>query len=111
MSTTTATVTKRVNLGIQVGSAIKNDSKSANLTTVSYSRLLAKEKDEIKSMLTACETDGFWYLDLSEPERNLPDVMGDLSLAFETVAEFFDQDDDVKKRYDVDMIHPQKLNG
>ena len=38
----------------------------ANLPTISWSRLLQHSEAEISALLSACETHGFFYLDLTD---------------------------------------------
>lgn len=38
----------------------------ANLQTIKFAPLLDQDKDELAKLVRACETDGFFYLDLSD---------------------------------------------
>jgi isopenicillin N synthase-like dioxygenase len=40
--------------------------KSADLQTLSFSKLVARDESELRALLSACETYGFFYLDLHD---------------------------------------------
>lgn len=42
----------------------------AQLRTISFARLIARDAEEQAKLLSAAEQDGFWYLDLNESESN-----------------------------------------
>lgn len=40
--------------------------KTADLQTLSFSKLVARDESELRALLSACETYGFFYLDLHD---------------------------------------------
>lgn len=40
--------------------------KTAELQTLSFSKLVARDESELRALLSACETYGFFYLDLHD---------------------------------------------
>lgn len=42
--------------------------KEAQFHTLSFSSILSRDEDQVASLLSACENDGFFYLDLRDWE-------------------------------------------
>jgi len=111
MSTTTTTTT--TSAAALPPEAPPQPGPTPEYSVISYSKLLSKDSDEIASLRTACERDGFFYLDLrgSQGEDKKHEVEEKVPRVFKVVNEFFKLDDEEKMKYDIDTIAPWKLHG
>ena len=68
----------------------------ACLQTISFSRLQSQESLEISRLLKACQTNGFFYLDL---EDSAHEYLGDWPTALSLVIEFYNKPLHIKRGY------------
>jgi len=68
----------------------------ACLQTISFSRLQSRESSEILRLLKACETNGFFYLNL---EDGAQEYLRDWPTALSLAMEFYNEPLDVKLEY------------
>jgi isopenicillin N synthase-like dioxygenase len=66
----------------------------AQLESVSYSQLLARHPPELSKLLTACQRDGFFYLDLSGQE-----MLKDWKTILDLMAAWFAEPIENKMKY------------
>lgn len=81
--------------------------KTPDFLTVDYQRLVEVDAAHLKLLRTACERDGFFYLDLSQQDT----LLGDVQKAMGIAQRFFELDEEKKLEYDIDLIGPWKLSG
>jgi isopenicillin N synthase-like dioxygenase len=79
----------------------------AQLQTVRLDLLRECNSVEAQKLLEACQTDGYFYLDI----RNVDVDFGVLDRMYELCREIFSLPLDDKLLYDVDKLSSLKLNG
>lgn len=76
----------------------------ANLATVKFEKLFDKDEEEMRRLIQACETEGFFYLDLRSPGSE--QLWKDLRDVDEATQRWFSQPTDVKlKTPTVSLAH------
>lgn len=63
--------------------------EEANLHVLSFSSLLNGDKSELANLLSACEDDGFFYLDLRDWESGR--MLQTLEATWRIIKQWFDQ--------------------
>ena len=81
----------------------------AELQMVNYKRLAANDINEAEKLFRACQTDGFFYLDLYDPDDQI--VLNSVDDVYALARSLFTLDDAEKLIYDVDKLGEMKLNG
>ncbi|MCJ1319190.1 hypothetical protein MMC15_004523 [Xylographa vitiligo] len=76
---------------------------------VNYKRLAANDINEAEKLFRACQTDGFFYLDLYDPDDQI--VLNSVDDVYALARSLFTLDDAEKLIYDVDKLGEMKLNG
>ncbi|KAI0391238.1 putative 2OG-Fe(II) oxygenase family oxidoreductase [Xylariaceae sp. FL0594] len=114
MSTTTTTTTAPT--FILPPEAPPHPGSTPEYSVISYAKLLSKSPSEIAALRTACERDGFFYLNLRGSQGDAGEdkehtVEDKVPRVFKIVNEFFKLDDEEKMSYDIDTIAPWKLHG
>ncbi|KAL9122935.1 MAG: hypothetical protein Q9187_000511 [Circinaria calcarea] len=104
MSTTTSTTTTAKTGTTTIKSTFE-------FPTISLTKIIKRDRDELAILLKACEQVGFWYLDLRGVDEEPTLAVQDVPTLFKAVEEFFELESDEKMKYDVDAIGPCKLNG
>lgn len=66
----------------------------AELETIDFSRLISQEPPELRRLLSVCQTDGFFYLDLHGLESRR--ILDDLQSLLTVMKRFFDSSLDQK---------------
>jgi isopenicillin N synthase-like dioxygenase len=61
----------------------------AHLETINFSKLLAQEASELSKLRSACQRDGFFYLDLQG--QSTRGLLEDEDSAYEVMRQYFDQ--------------------
>ena len=74
---------------ISISSPIKSYKPIASLGTISFSRLFNRNAEETTKLVAACEKDGFFYLDLTDPSSSK--LFRDLGVLDGVVREWFAQ--------------------
>jgi isopenicillin N synthase-like dioxygenase len=69
---------------------------TACLEIIDFSKLWSRQRSEISKLLKACQTDGFFYLNV---EAGAHEFRNDWLNALSVVKKFYDQPLDVKLRY------------
>lgn len=81
----------------------------AELQTINYMRIATKDQDEAAKLFQACQTDGFFYLDLHHPDNR--DALDIADAVYSLSEKLFALDKAEKLSYDVDKLGEMKLNG
>lgn len=71
-----------------------SDLKASQLQTLSFTSLLNRDKNALATLLTACEKDGFFYLDLRDWESGA--MLQNLEKTGSIMKKWFDQPTDEK---------------
>ncbi|KAI6764309.1 hypothetical protein HG530_008098 [Fusarium avenaceum] len=83
---------------------------TANLYTVKFDNLFDRDQQELEILLKACETDGFFYLDLQS--LSSAKLWRDLDRVSEITKDWFSQSvEDKKKTPTVSLAHGFKATG
>ncbi|KAI1267888.1 2OG-Fe(II) oxygenase family oxidoreductase [Xylariaceae sp. FL1019] len=75
---------------------------TAFLQTLSYAKLVSKEKDELARLLDACMNQGFFYLDLAE--SNASQALDDRLQALSLTKDWFDRPTEEKMKLRQDSV-------
>ena len=81
----------------------------AELQVINYKRLAANDLGEAEKLFRACQTDGFFYLDLDNPDDQI--ALNSVDDVYALAKALFALDEAEKLKYDVDKLGEMKLNG
>jgi len=81
----------------------------AVLKTIDLSKLLANDHGELASLLSACEDEGFFYLNLSGTESK--DMWPQTQKIFAVMQEYFDQPLEDKLKFEATKFGVSEING
>jgi len=77
-------------------------SNTAHLETLSYAKLVGKDQTELTRLLTACQQQGFFYLDLAESSAS--QALEDRQKALTETKEWFDRPTEEKMKLYQDSV-------
>lgn len=74
--------------------------KTAPLLIIDFARLLRHDASEVNRLVEACETHGFFYLDLQGFEIESHTILDDRQSLLQTCEKYFNQAEEIKWRDD-----------
>ncbi|MCJ1467639.1 hypothetical protein MMC07_006264 [Pseudocyphellaria aurata] len=74
--------------------------KTAPLLILDFARLRRQDPSEVSRLVEACETHGFFYLDLHGVETESQTMLADWQRLLRTTEDYFDQTEEIKIRDD-----------
>ena len=81
---------------------------AASLVTLHCQALQARDAGECKRLFRACETSGFFYLDVGGIQEGITEAINHV---YALEAELFSLPEDDLMKFDIDKQFPGKLNG
>jgi isopenicillin N synthase-like dioxygenase len=86
-----------VGKGETIAAAPKSHGPLANLDTITFSKLLDRNPEQVSKLLSACENVGFFYLDISD--QYSATMLENLEGVNRAMREWFAQPESVKRKY------------
>jgi isopenicillin N synthase-like dioxygenase len=86
-----------VSNGETIAVAPKSYGPLANLDTITFSKLLDRNPEQVSKLLSACENVGFFYLDISD--QYSATMLENLEGVNSAMREWFAQPESVKRKY------------
>lgn len=94
---------------IRISTCLPENLPVAQLRTIRLRSLQDGSVSETKKLLEAAINDGFFYLDLTDPEEET--FLNHVDEIFTMAKAIFDLEQSIKLHFDVDLLGASKVNG
>lgn len=94
---------------IRVAGNLPKNLPATQLRTIKFCNLRDGVKSESRNLLDAAIHDGFFYLDLTDPDEET--FLNHVDEIFNMSKAIFDLEENIKLHFDIDLLSPLKVNG